>query len=241
MENGAYIGLSRQMVLRTGMDLVANNIANASTPGYRTQTPLFAEHLADPKGGREVISMVTDYGQFDSTKEGPMRMTGGELDVALNGPGFFGVNGPEGLQYTRAGNFTMNNERELITASGYLVADTGGGAINIPEDAKEIKIDREGRVSTEQGEVGQIMVREFTNPQMLSPSGSGLYASADEGIPPENTQVFQGQLEGSNVQPVFEMTRMIEISREYQALQRFMQSDHDLQRTAIQRLGRPAG
>ena len=98
MENGAYIGLSRQMVLRTGMDLVANNIANASTPGYRTQTPLFAEHLADPKGGREAISMVTDYGQFDSTKEGPMRMTGGELDVALNGPGFFGVNGPEGLQ-----------------------------------------------------------------------------------------------------------------------------------------------
>lgn len=241
MENGLYIGLSRQMVLRTGMDLVANNIANASTPGYRAQQPLFKEYISDPKGARDPISMVTDYGQYDNTAAGPMKITGNQLDVALTGPGFIGVNSPEGVQYTRAGNFALNNERELVTASGYKVMGEEGGPIKIPVNALNISIDKLGRVSADDNQVGRLMLREFDNVQSLYPKGNGLYDTEENGRIAENTVVLQGQIEGSNVQPIREMTNMIEISREYQSLQRMLQNDHDRQRSAIQRLGRPAG
>lgn len=241
MENGLYIGLSRQMVLQTGMSLVSNNIANANTPGYRAQQPLFKEYLSDPRGARDPISMVTDYGQYDITSPGIVQTTGNPLDVALSGPGFIGINTPEGIQYTRAGNFALNNNRELVTPAGFKVAAEDGGAIQIPQDARDVIIDKEGRVSTDQGEISRLMVREFGNPQSLTPKGSGLYETSEAGQPAENTQVSQGQLEGSNVEPVREMTRMIDISREYQTLARVLQNDHDRQRTTIQRLGRPAG
>ena len=240
MENGLYIGLSRQMTLRTGMDLVANNIANANTPGYRAQNPLFKEYISDPRGARDPISMVEDYGQYDLTKPGPMTQTGNPLDVALNGPGFIGIQSPSGdIQYTRAGNFALNNLRELVTPAGDRVADLGGGAIVIPENVKNINIDRTGRVTTDQGEVGTIMVHEFDNPQLLTPQGNGLYSTTEAGRPSQDTVVLQGEVEGSNVSPILEMTRMIEISREYQATQRFLQNDHDRQKDAIERLGRP--
>lgn len=242
MENGLYIGLSRQMVLRTSMDLVANNIANANTPGYRAQQPLFKEYISDPKGGRDPISMVTDYGQYDITAPGTVQVTGNDLDVALTGPGFMGINTPAGdVQYTRAGNFALNNNREIVTPVGMTVAAEDGGAIQIPAGAKDVRIDKEGRVSTDQGEVGRLMIREFDNPQSLTPQGHGLYKTAEAGNTAENTVVSQGQIEGSNVEPVREMTHMISISREYQTLQRMLQNDHERQRTAIQRLGRPAG
>ncbi|MGE4312953.1 MAG: flagellar basal-body rod protein FlgF [Pseudobdellovibrionaceae bacterium] len=240
MENGLYIGLSRQMVLRTGMDLVANNIANANTPGFRAQNPLFKEYISDPRGARDPISMVEDYGQYDLTKPGPLQQTGSPLDVALNGPGFMGVRTAGGeIQYTRAGNFNLNNLRELVTPNGYRVADLGGGAIVVPENVKNISIDRQGRVSTDQGEIGTIMVHEFDNPQLLTPQGNGLYSTTEAGRPAQDTVVLQGELEGSNVSPIVEMTKMIDISREYQAMQRFLQNDHDRQKDAIQRLGRP--
>ncbi len=242
MENAQYIGLSRQMVLGTAMDLTANNIANANTAGYRTQNPLFSEYISDPKGARDPISMVYDRGQYDVTRAGPLQLTGNELDVAVIGSGFIGVKTPDGgIQYTRSGNFTLNVRREVVTASGYNVSDAGGAVLAIPEGAKEIRIDTQGRVSTQNGQIGQIMIREFNNPQTLEPQGNGLYKTDETGNPPQDTIVLQGQLEGSNVEPIIEMTHMIKISREYQALQRFMQTDHDRQRTAIQRLGRPAG
>lgn len=242
MENAQYIGLSRQMVLRTGMDLVANNIANANTSGYRTQNPLFSEYLSDPKGARDPISLVYDRGQYDVTRAGTIQTTGNELDVAVIGPGFIGVKMPNGeTQFTRSGNFTLNSKSEIVTPSGHQVSDAGGAILSIPEGATEVRIDKQGRVSTQNGQVGQIMVREFDNPQSLEPQGSGLYKTNENGNVPQDTVVLQGQLEGSNVQPVLEMTRMIQISREYQSIQRFVQTDHDRQRTAIQRLGRPAG
>ncbi|MBL4589161.1 MAG: flagellar basal-body rod protein FlgF [Alphaproteobacteria bacterium] len=242
MENAQYIGLSRQMVLRTGMDLIANNIANANTAGYRAQNPLFSEYISDPKGARDPISMAYDRGQYDVTRAGPIQTTGNDFDVALIGPGFIGVKMPDGsTQFTRSGNFQINASREVVTASGYNVSDSSGAVLVIPLGATDVSIDRLGRVSTQEGQVGQIMVREFDNPQTLEPQGSGLYKTEELGNPPKNTAVLQGQLEGSNVEPVMEMTRMIQISREYQSMQRFIQTDHDRQRTAIQRLGRPAG
>ena len=242
MENSTYIGLSRQIALQEQMDMVANNIANLNTPGYREHNVVFLEYLSRQrnaeKAGNDSISMVHDYGQFMNTENGPLRRTENPLDVALEGPGFFGIQTPDGVQYSRAGNFQLNGNRELVTGSGMLVADAAGGTIAIPEDATEIIIARDGTVSTNAGELAQLMVVEFENPQVLVPQGNGLYKTETPGTPSENTRVLQGMVEGSNVNAVLEMTRMIDVSRAYQSTQRMMQSEHDRQRSMIQTLSR---
>jgi len=237
MENPIYIGLSRQVALRANMDIVANNVANMSTPGYRAQNMVFTEYLSKPKGMDDSMSMVLDYGHFQVTEEGPMRRTTNPLDVALNGPGFFGIQTAEGIMYSRAGNFQLNNNGELVTGAGYQVAGAGGGPIIIPPEATEIKITADGTITTDQGQVGQLLVAEFPNIQELKARGNGLYFSENPGIAPaENTQVMQGMLEGSNVKPVLEMTRMIDVLRAYQATQKMLESEHERLRSMAQRL-----
>lgn len=241
MENTIYIGLSRAQTLQTAMDLTSNNIANMDTPGYRGQNPLFIEYLSKPQGKTETndpISMVYDYGQYQSTKPGPLQRTGNPTDVALSGPGFFGVQTKDGVQYTRAGNFALNASGQLVTPSGLLVAGQGGGPITIPRDATEIKISEDGTISTDQGQIGQIGVTEFDNLQDLEPTGDNLYKAAKGGKPATETKVMQGMVEGSNVQPVIEMTRMVGILREYQSVQRLLQGEHERIRSAVQRLSR---
>jgi flagellar basal-body rod protein FlgF len=238
MENSVYIGLSKQVVLKENMNIIANNVANLNTPGFRGQNMLFTEYVENPRHMDEDISMVLDYGQYQMTDPGAIKETGSPLDVALVGNGFLGIQTPDGIQYTRAGNLTMDAEGTLRNARGMVVADQGGGEITIPDDAREIIIDRKGVVSTDQGVVGQLMIVEFNNYQDLNPAGNGLYTTTANAIPAENTSVHQGKLEGSNVQAVVEMTRMIDVSREYQAIQQMMEKEHERLRTAAQRLAR---
>ena len=245
MENSVYIGLSRQMALQEQMDTISNNIANISTPGYRGNNMIFLEYMSRQrnaeKAGNDSISLVHDYGQYMNTENGPLRSTGNPLDVAVQGPGFFGVQTPEGVQFSRAGNFQRYGAGELVTGSGQLVADEGGGTIVIPDDAIDVQIARDGTVSTDQGEIARLMVVEFGDLQKLEAQGNGLYKAtdpADQGDAAENTQVMQGMLEGSNVNAVLEMTRMIDVSRAYQATQRMLQGEHDRQRGMIQTLTR---
>lgn len=242
MENSLYIGLSRQVALQEQMDIVSNNIANISTPGYRAHNMVFLEYLSKQrnaeKAGNDSISMVHDYGHFMNTENGPLRNTGNPLDLALEGPGFFGVQTPDGVMYSRAGNFQINGAGELVTGSGLPVADAGGGTIAIPAEATEIKIARDGTISTDQGEVAQLMVVEFENPQSLEATGNGLYKTEEAGNQSQNTRVMQGMIEGSNVNSVFEMTRLIDVSRAYQSTQRMLQNEHDRQRSMIQTLTR---
>lgn len=240
MENSLYVGLSGQVALQEKMALIANNVANLNTPGFRGQNAVFKEYISDQKRMKEDVSLVYDYGQYQVTDPGPMKLTGNALDVALVGPGFLGVQTPEGVQYTRAGNFSLNQLGELVTARGMKVADQGGGTIIIPEDATSISIDPKGIVSTQDGPVGTLMVAEFKNYQNLNPVGNGNYKTDEQPTPAVDTRVKQGAVEGSNVSGVLEMTRMIDVLREYQMVNNMMQSEHTRQQTMIQRLGRPA-
>ncbi len=245
MENTAFIGLSKQIALRTQMNVIANNVANLSTPGYRAQNMVFTEFVEKPPGKhdslgkQDPVSMVLDYGHYQVTAPGPMKFTGNDLDVALEGPGYLGVEAPDGEKtYTRAGSFQVNTLGELVTGRGHKVMSEGGGTITIPADAGKVRIAEDGSVATEDGEIGKLMMVEFENLQDLKASGDGLYRTEEEGTPATNTRAIQGMLEGSNVQPVLEMTRMIDVLRAYQSTQRMLQSEHDRQRTMLQRLSR---
>ena len=245
MENSIYLALSKQMVQRANMNVIANNIANANTSGFRAQNLIFEEYLSDPRGrttdkaADDDLSFVYNRAEYENTQQGSFSFTGNSLDVALAGPGFFGIQGPEGeVMYSRAGQFQIDSTGTLMNTAGFAVASSGGGNITIPANSTEIKIDNRGFVSNQDGQLGQIMVVEFENAQVLEAQGNLLYRSPVEGEEAQNTTVKQGQLEGSNVQPVVEMTRMIETLRSYQSVQNILQTENDRLRGAIQRLTR---
>lgn len=236
MENAIYIGLSRQIALQRDMDTIANNVANMSTPGYRAKYVLFQEYIEEPKGIDEPLSMVWDYGQFTSNRPGPMQHTGNPLDIALQGPGFIGVNRGNETLYSRAGNMLINEQGELITAVGDRVAGQGGGPITIPAGTTSISIAEDGTVSTEEGPVGQIMISEFEDIDTMEATGDNLYRALEPGVAATSTRMISGMVEGSNVNSISEMTRLIDTHRAYQSSAKMLQSEHERQRTMIQRL-----
>jgi flagellar basal-body rod protein FlgF len=236
VENSIYLGLSRQVALRSNMDAIANNIANVNTAGYRQQNMLFQEYINKERGDFDPMSFVNNSGQYSSTEAGSMSATGNPLDIALAGPGFIGVQSPNGLRYTRAGNLQMDATGQLLTSAGDPVADAGGAAIVLPADSSEIKIDENGFVSNQNGQVGQIMVAEFADTRLMKPVGNTLYETTQAPLPPEKTRVKQGILEGSNVKSVLEMTNMIETLRSYQSVQNILQGENDRLRGMIQKL-----
>lgn len=239
MENISYVGLSQQIALKRMMDVVANNVANMSTPGYKSQQPLFSEYINTAPERNDRISQVQDIGTYKDMTVGAFSVTSNPLDVALDGEGFFAVQGPGGVRYTRDGGFSLNDKKEIVTKAGFQVLGDNGQPLTIQPNATQITITSEGAVSTEQGPVGKLKITEFNNPQNLIPLGNNLY----EGNPllekpAEKTKVSQGMLEGSNVQPVLEINQMIEVLRSYQAVQRMLSNDHDRIRNTIQRLTR---
>ncbi|MEZ5815115.1 MAG: flagellar basal-body rod protein FlgF [Alphaproteobacteria bacterium] len=243
MENSIYLALSKQLVQQTNMQIIANNVANANTAGFRAQNIIFEEFLVDPRGkttddaAGDPLSFVYNRAQYENTSPGSLSQTGNPLDAALVGPGFFGIQGPGGeVMYSRAGQFNMDADGTLRNSAGFPVADQGGSPIIIPRGSSEIKIDGKGVISNQNGPVGQMMVVEFDDPQVLEAQGNTLYSAPEPGRPAENTAVRQGHIEGSNVQPVVEMTRMIETLRNFQATQRVLQGENERLRTTIRKL-----
>ena len=238
MENISYIGLSKQIALTRQMELVSNNIANLNTNGYQGNKAMFNEYIFEPKS-EEPVSMVLDYGSYRDETPGPITQTGNPLDMALSGSGYIAIEDQEGIErYTRNGSFQLNAERELVNSSGLRVMSQNGGAIVFPEDSREIKITTKGEITADGRSIGQLKLAEFENDQMLENIGGSLL-SADNATPVGDeitTEVFQGAVENSNVNPVLELTDMIELSRLYQATARLMQSDHERQQNAIRTL-----
>jgi flagellar basal-body rod protein FlgF len=234
MENTIYIGLSRLSALQEHMNIISNNIANINTPGYKANKMLFSEYIDKPKGMKENISMVLDYGNYRVKDNGALKSTGNPLDIALEGTGYFGVQGPDGkVAYTRNGSFTINADRQLVTQQGYPVVDSGGQPISIPEGQNDIVIDERGSIAANEGIIGNLMVQDFDNIQALKPFGNSLYKTEEAGRPSTTTRVIQGSIEGSNTQGVIEMTDMIDVSRTYQSVARMLQTEHDRIRSTI--------
>ncbi|MEO3429443.1 flagellar basal-body rod protein FlgF [Pelagibius sp. CAU 1746] len=237
MENAGYIALSRQMVLRREMDVIANNMANINTPAYKGQSMLFVEYLETSDSG-EKMSFVQDVALVRNLTEGQMTTTENPLDLAIAGEGYFEIDTPIGPRYTRNGVFQLNADGELVTSSGQRVLGEGGTPITLPPNSSDVTITRDGTISTDQGPAGRLRLVRFENEQALVKLANGLYdADGQDSLPAEGAEVLQGTIEGSNVQGITELTRMIETVRHYSSTGRMVNDEHERQRRAIQALG----
>ncbi|HYD19361.1 MAG TPA: flagellar basal-body rod protein FlgF [Patescibacteria group bacterium] len=240
MENITYVGISQQMALQQQIEVTANNIANMSTPGFKSNNVLFTDYITKPKGG-EALHQSQDYATYRDLSFGNLIQTHNQLDMAIHGEGYFTVSTKEGAKFTRDGGFSLNLNRELVTKSGHLVLNENDNAIVFPSDATQIRVSDDGNISSEQGNIGRLKIVQFEDEQKMKKVGDNMYDA--NGQTPQimpNRKIVQGELEGSNVNPVSEMNRMIELMRLFQAAQRMLQTDHDRQLSAIQKLTRPA-
>ncbi|MGD9536929.1 MAG: flagellar basal-body rod protein FlgF [Alphaproteobacteria bacterium] len=237
MTNTIYVTLARQMLLRNEMDVVAQNIANASTTAYKGERILFEEHLYQSADGSSV-SYVVEAGTKRDHAAGRIERTGNDLDVAVNGDGYFVVDGKNGPAYTRQGHFQLDGKGTLVTSSGAPVLDANSRPIVIGR-ASHVTIGRDGTIATDRGPLGRIQLVEIENEDQLQRLGEGLFAYGGEPpkpMQPEEVDLQQGALEASNVSPIVEMTRMIELVRSYQSAQRMMDTDNELLRKSIQEM-----
>lgn len=243
MENALYVTLSRQMVLRRQMDIVANNIANADTAGFKVESLMERTDPASPAvtmGGPNPVKFVTADGVARDFGQGGLRRTDAPLDMALEGQGFFQVQGPDGPRYTRDGRFTLDETGRLVTQGGLSVLDDGGGEITLDPAEGQVSVAEDGTLTQGTTRVGKLGLVTFRTLATLEKAGDNLYrnTSNQQPQPAETARVRQGMLEGSNVQPILEITRMIEVSRAYESAARIMDSTGELSRTAVQRMGR---
>jgi flagellar basal-body rod protein FlgF len=250
MENTHLVGLSRQIALRREIDVVANNIANLNTTGFKGETSVFEEFLMPTArangftGADRRISYVHDRATRHDLSPGPMQQTGNPLDVAIDGDAFLVVQTAQGERYTRNGAMQINAAGELVTSEGARVLGEAGPIVLQPGD-RDISISADGTISVREGSNalidairGKLRLAAFERPQRLEKDGSSAFrAPAD--LPPQaapNARVVQGAIEKSNVRGVVEMTRMIEISRAYQSIATMLDRQGDLRRTAIEKL-----
>lgn len=235
MESTAYIALSRQLVLERQMDVIAHNIANVATSGFKA-TALLLEPVPVNAGERQRLAFVQDVGMVRDLSPGPMTTTGNPFDLAIEGAGFFAVQTVAGVRYARSGHFQLNEAGELVTADGQPVLDDGGAALALPLDAGPITIAPDGTVSSPGAVIGKLQPVTFADEQRLEPLGSGLYRTDQVPLPAPETRLVQGALEGSNVRPIVEMVEMMSTLRAYQGTQRLLETDHDLHRRAIEHM-----
>ncbi|MGF1464356.1 MAG: flagellar basal-body rod protein FlgF [Maricaulaceae bacterium] len=247
MENASLINVSRQESLTRALDVIANNIANANTTGFKAERVLFepiVQRPAEALDGPEDITFVNDYGLVRDFTPGGLDTTGGTLDFALEGPGFFVVqtgetdNGP--TRYTRDGRFQLDSEGRLATGSGALVLNPAGQPIQLEAEQGRVEVDTDGVIRQNDQQVGQIAVVVFESLSPLEKIGDNLYEAPAGADPDPAVQpgVRQGVIERANVEIIREITRMIEASRAYSSAQGFTDDQDELRTRTIQRLGR---
>ncbi|HEY0213104.1 MAG TPA: flagellar hook-basal body complex protein [Paenirhodobacter sp.] len=237
MNNAIYATLSRQSGLLKEMQTIANNMANISTTGFRREGVVFSEYVADLDDAPS-LAMAYGNGRSIDLRQGGLVSTGSKFDLAIEGEGFFMVGTPQGNQLTRAGSFIPSPEGQLLTPDGYTLLDGGGAPITVPTGQGDIAVAQDGTVSVAGAPVSQVGI--FLPPDNAIPQHVGGTRFIVEGDPQpvENPVILQGKLEESNVDPVIEVSRMIEVQRAYELGQSFLEREDDRIRGVIDTLSR---
>jgi flagellar basal-body rod protein FlgF len=242
MDNAIYVGLSRQMLLQRELDIVANNLANVDTAGFKFESLMAnTDEVTTPApggGAPTPVDFVAAAGVARDYTQGPLTQTGSPLDVAIDGKGFFQVTTSAGPRYTRDGRFKLDPTGRLVTQDGDAVQGDGGDIVLDPKKGR-VTISDNGEISQSGQIVGKLTALTFDSLAALSKDGANLYRN-DSNLtaqPSIGAQLKQGMLEGSNVQPVSQITRLIEINRAYDAIASMMASTGQLANSAVQRLG----
>jgi flagellar basal-body rod protein FlgF len=222
------------------LDLLANNIANASTGGYKADREFYSLYAAPEAESDGAATMPVIQRPYTDLSQGVLQPTGNSLDVALSGKGFFAVQGPSGPLYTRNGNFRLSSDGKLIGAEGYPVSGTGGAAITL-SGPQSIEISSDGTVTQDGKIIGQLQIADFTGAAGLSKQGSNYFRASDPGgrvTLPNGTTVEQGKLEASNSGTAESAVRLINIMRQFEMLQKAATLGTDMDKQAIEQVAK---
>ncbi|MEQ1769467.1 MAG: flagellar basal-body rod protein FlgF [Devosia sp.] len=242
MENAQLISLSRQMAIQRQMDVIANNLANINTTGFKSESLLFEDYLS-PTGEDESFTasrdqdlhFTQDWSTIHDLAAGPIEQTGNTLDVALQGNGFLVVQTPAGERYTRAGSLQVDPSGTLVDVNGNPVL-TDAGPMTFSLTETDISIGANGAIATNEGPKGSLRLVEFPDARALARTGDNLF-SGTGAVAATGTRVVQGSIERSNVSGVTEIAGMIRVQRAYASIASMMQRQDEVLRGAIQRLG----
>lgn len=237
MDLAGYVALTRQAGLAKELQSVANNIANLSTTGYRREGVMFAEMVqALPVEGGSV-AMTAARGRYFDELQGSLDETGGALDLAIEGEGYFTVMTPAGERLTRAGAFTRDADGRIVNMDGHPLLDEGGGEIVIPFEARHVNVSADGTLSADDEPVARIGLVTVEDQSKLFREAGVLFRADTPPTPVESGKVLQGFLEQSNVNPVAELSRMVEVQRAYEYGQKLMDTEDDRIRLVVRTLG----
>jgi len=238
MDNPTYATLTRQTGLMKELQIVANNIANASTTGFQAEGIIFSEYVSAVGNDFDSLSMAAGKVRETSHTQGALAQTGGPFDLAIEGDGYFLIETAAGERLTRAGSFTPNSEGDLVTMDGNRVLDAGGAPVFIPQGAGQIAIAPDGTISAGGAPVGQIGLVSPTDPTQMVREGSVLFDAQGGFEAAEGGRMLQGFLENSNVNPIVQISRMIEVQRAYELGQSFLDKEDERIRGVIQAMNR---
>ena len=223
------------------MDVTANNIANANTPGYRTTRVQFSDWIDNdqdsngPPGDKQTI-YPQDRATWRETQPGPITMTSNPYDLAISGDGYFTIATQGGTRLTRDGRFGVLPDGTIADSAGNALLGTNGRPIQVPATETEVHVAGDGTVSTRNGQIGQIAVVKPNQPNRMQAEGGTNFIAAGGTTPVENAGIVQGGMEDSNVRPVLEISRMLDNERQYQMLTQMIQAEGQRESSAIDKL-----
>ncbi len=238
MQTTLPVALSGQLAMEKRLDTIANNLANSQTVGFRAEEVKFESILS--RTASENVAFASGGERYLSTRSGQMINTGNGMDMAVNGDAFFAIQSPNGPVYTRDGRMQMLNTGELVTVNGEAFLDVGGAPLLIDPAAGPVQIARDGMITQNNVQVGAVGL-------FAMPPGALLQRAGTSGVLPdraaqpvvdfENVSVIQGFVESSNVNPILEMTRLIEVQRAFEQAANLIQTSENSLNTAVTQLG----
>lgn len=222
------------------LDILANNIANAASPGFKTDRESFGSYLSSealdsPAGTTPPVLPVTER-QWTDFAQGSITPTGNQLDLALDGKGFFVANGPSGPLYTRGGSFQISKQSELQTSEGYTIQGKDGKPIQL-DSSKAVDVDPEGTVRQDGQAISQISVVDFANSAALSKQGNNYFrldVSSPQPTSQSDAEIQQGKIEAANSQPAESAVRLVSVMRQFESLQKALAIGNEMDRVTVQ-------